>query len=68
MRLRVCGPPVVRSTEEQTTVLVVAAQPVTVGNVLHETQSKYLPMFPEDDAATIKAFCVVPDPLDPVVI
>ena len=68
MRLRGCGAPVVRSTEEQTTLLVVAAQPVKVRNVLHATQSQYLPVFPEDDAATIKALCFVPDPLDPVVI
>ena len=68
MRLRGCGAPVVRSTEEQTTLLVVAAQPVKAGNVLHETQSQYLPVFPEDDAATIKALCFAPDSLDPGVI
>ena len=48
--------------------LVVAAQPVKAGNVVHETQSQYLPVFPEDGASTIKALCFVPDPLDPVVI
>ena len=46
--------------------LFVAAKLLAAGNALHETQ--YLPVFPEDDAATIKALRFVPDPLDPVVI